>query len=201
MAEDVGAFLAEHKIEDPTIIGHSMGAKAAMTLALRSPELVRDIIAVDNAPVDAALGTDFGKYIRAMKRVEAADVTSQKEADAILAEVEESLAIRMFLLSNLYTPAGQKTKKFRVPLDIIGKTLNGMGDFPYKDPSRVRFPKRALFVRGTKSKYVPDEVLPLVGQFFPLFEIVDVEAGHWVISENPEAFRQAVVQFLSPKED
>lgn len=65
-----------------------------------------------------------------------------------------------------------------------------MGDFPYKDPNEARFEKPALFVRGTRSKYVPDEVLPLVGQFFPRFEVVDIEAGHWVVSENPEAFRQ-----------
>lgn len=65
-----------------------------------------------------------------------------------------------------------------------------MGDFPYKDPNQARFEKPALFVRGTRSKYVPDEALPVVGQFFPRFEVVDIEAGHWVVSENPEAFRQ-----------
>lgn len=71
-----------------------------------------------------------------------------------------------------------------------------MGDFPYKNPARARFEKPALFVRGTRSKYVPDEVLPLVGQFFPRFEVVDVEAGHWVISENPEAFRKGEFFFF-----
>lgn len=73
---------------------------------------------------------------------------------------------------------------------MLGKALANMGDFPYKDPGKARFEKPALFVRGTKSKYVPDEVLPAVGEFFPRFEVVDVEAGHWLISENPEAFRQ-----------
>jgi pimeloyl-ACP methyl ester carboxylesterase len=77
-----------------------------------------------------------------------------------------------------------------VPLDIIGKWLNHLGDFPYKDPSQHRFEKAALFIRGTESKYVPDEVLPAIGQFFPRFELADVKAGHWVISENPEGFRQ-----------
>ncbi|KAI8164148.1 hypothetical protein K4K61_009636 [Colletotrichum sp. SAR11_59] len=71
-----------------------------------------------------------------------------------------------------------------------------MGDFPYKDPSKVRFEKPALFVRGTKSKYVPDDVLPIIGQFFPKFRLADIDAGHWVISEKPEDFRQAVVEFL-----
>lgn len=60
-----------------------------MTLALRSPRLVRDVVAVDNAPVDAVLGSDFAKYVRAMKKIEDADVSSLKEADAIMAEVEE----------------------------------------------------------------------------------------------------------------
>jgi len=75
-------------------------------------------------------------------------------------------------------------------------------------------------VRGTQSKYVPDEALPIIGQFFPRFELADVNAGHWLISEQPEAFRQgksrilvsssmilevltlpkAVVEFLRPKE-
>ncbi|KAJ9142733.1 Alpha/beta-hydrolase [Pleurostoma richardsiae] len=200
MADDVEAFIAEHKIKDPTLIGHSMGAKTAMTVALRSPDLVNNIIAVDNAPVDASLGSDFGKYIQAMKKVEAAGVKSLKEADKILEEVEKDVAVRQFLLGNLYRPEGQTTRKFRVPLNTIAKELNHMGDFPFKDPSVVRFEKPALFIRGTRSKYVPDEVLPLIGQFFPLFELVDIDAGHWVISENPEAFRQAVLRFLGPKE-
>ena len=77
-----------------------------------------------------------------------------------------------------------------MPLKILGMALDNLGDFPYKDPSEVRFEKRALFVRGTHSKYVPDEALPIIGQFFPRFELADIEAGHWVISENPEAFRE-----------
>lgn len=161
-----------------------------MALALNSPSTIKDIISVDNAPVDAILSTDFAKYVRAMKKIEDANVTSQKAADEIMAEVEESLPIRQFLLANLYTPSGEKTKKFRVPIDVLGKALSHMGDFPFKEPGKVRFEKPALFVRGTKSKYVPDEVLPVVGEFFPRFEVVDIDAGHWVISESPEEFRQ-----------
>lgn len=161
-----------------------------MTLALRSPDLVRDIVAVDNAPVDAALRSDFAKYIQAMKRIEAAGVTRQAEADKILAEYEPALPIRQFLLGNLYRPASGSPQKFRVPLSILARALDHMGDFPYKDPIEVQFKKPALFVRGTRSKYVPDEVLPIIGQFFPKFELADVEAGHWVISENPEGFRE-----------
>lgn len=60
-----------------------------MTLALRSPAMVKDIVSVDNAPIDAILSTDFAKYVRGMKKIEDAGVNSQKAADAILAEYEE----------------------------------------------------------------------------------------------------------------
>ncbi|KAK1979701.1 Alpha/Beta hydrolase protein [Colletotrichum cereale] len=201
MADDIAGFIDQHGLEQPTIIGHSMGAKAAMTLALKSPELVQNIVAVDNAPVDAVLESSFSKYIQALKKIEAADVTRQAEADQILQDYESSLPIRQFLLGNLHRPDPSKPKqKFRVPLDIISRSLNHMGDFPYKHPTKVRFEKPALFVRGTKSKYVPDDVLPIIGQFFPKFRLADLDAGHWCISEKPEEFRQAVVEFLKGQE-
>lgn len=77
-----------------------------------------------------------------------------------------------------------------MPLRILAAALDNLGDFPFKNPGEVRFPKRALFVRGTHSKYIPDEALPIIGQFFPRFELADIDAGHWVISEKPEAFRE-----------
>ena len=75
-----------------------------------------------------------------------------------------------------------------------------MGDFPFKDPDEARYDGPTLVIRGTKSHYVADDVLPLIGRFFPRFELRDIESGHWVISEKPEAFRQAVVDFLQGEE-
>lgn len=200
MAEDVAGFIEEHNLKDTTLIGHSMGAKTAMTLALKHPEIITDIVSVDNAPLDAALLSNFGKYIQGMKRIDEAGITRQADADNILKDYEESLPIRQFLLGNLQQ-TDNKTRKFKVPLKILAAALDNLGDFPFKDPSEVRFPKRALFVRGTHSKYVPDEALPIIGQFFPRFELADIDAGHWVISEKPEAFREVVVEFLKPKEE
>jgi pimeloyl-ACP methyl ester carboxylesterase len=79
---------------------------------------------------------------------------------------------------------------WRIPLDVLAQQLDAMGDFPPFDPDRTRFEGPMLMVRGTKSPYVADETLPVLGRFFPRFELRDVEAGHWLISENPEAFRQ-----------
>ncbi|KAI1339025.1 alpha beta hydrolase fold family [Xylariaceae sp. FL0016] len=200
MADDVAGFIADHDLSAPTLIGHSMGAKTAMVLGLDAPHLVAGLVSVDNAPVDAVLSTDFAKYVRGMRRIEDAGVMKQSEADAILKEYEPELPIRQFLLGNLHRPQGSSVQKFRIPLDVLAKNLNHMGDFPFKDPAAARFEKPALFVRGTHSKYVADESLPLIGQFFPRFQLVDIEAGHWLISEKPAEFLQAVIEFLTPKE-
>lgn len=68
---------------------HQRGAKTAMALALRSPDLISDLVSVDNAPVDAVLSNDFGGYIQGMKQIDKANITRQKEADDILSNYEK----------------------------------------------------------------------------------------------------------------
>lgn len=174
-----------------------------MTLALDQPSLISNVISVDNAPTDATLGRSFANYIRGMQHIEQAGATRQSEADKILAAYEPDVAIRQFLLGNLYrvpvapeaddAPSTEQkhqtnTVRFRIPLDILAKNLDNMGDFPFRNPDERRFEKPALFVRGTRSKYVPDEAIPLIGRFFPRFSLADIEAGHWLISEKPAEF-------------
>ncbi|KAJ5676101.1 hypothetical protein N7462_008998 [Penicillium macrosclerotiorum] len=196
MAEDVEEFIEQQKLDKCVLIGHSMGAKAAMAVALRSPERISGLIPVDNAPVNAALKSDFPKYVRGMQRVEEAKVSKQSDANKILEDYEESLPIRQFLLTNLIRSEEDKTLKFRVPLSVIGKSLDNMADFPFSESDGAQYNGPALFVRGTKSPYVSSETIPAIKKFFPNAQIADVEAGHWLISENPEAFRQAVIKFL-----
>lgn len=188
-------FLDKLKIKDSTLIGHSMGAKTAMAVALRKRSPIAGMISVDNAPVDAALKSDFGKYVQGMRRIEDASVTKQSEADAILQDYEEALPIRQFLLTNLYR-APDGTQKWRIPIKYLASALDNMADFPFKDPEEARFNGPTLFVRGTKSHYVADEMLPTIGRFFPRFELADVEAGHWLISEKPEEFRNGEYQYV-----
>ncbi|RAH43619.1 alpha/beta-hydrolase [Aspergillus brunneoviolaceus CBS 621.78] len=196
MAEDVVQFMQQLKLEKAALIGHSMGAKAAMTVALESPRLVSALVPVDNAPRNAPLKSDFGKYVRGMQEVEAAKVTKQSDADKILKEYEESLPIRQFLLTNLVRSEEDQTMKFRVPLAVLGESLVDMADFPYAEPGAKQYEGPTLFVRGTRSRYVTDDAIPAIKAFFPQARIADVEAGHWLISENPEAFRLAVVKFF-----
>ncbi|KAK6379923.1 hypothetical protein LTS17_005997 [Exophiala oligosperma] len=216
MAVDVEHFLSKQSITRPTLIGHSMGAKVAMTMALRRPTEYSALVPVDNAPVDAALKSDFHTYVRAMHEIEAhhPPVTKQSEADKILAKYEPNVAIRQFLLTNLVKkPAGgaehhthhkgehrhaQKTELgFRIPLHTLAKALPAMADFPFKDPDEARYEGPTLVVRGTKSHYVADDTLPLIGRFFPKFELLDCDCGHWVMSEKFEEFRTGVVEWIT----
>lgn len=169
-----------------------MGAKAAMTVALRQRVPIANLISVDNGPVDAALKSDFAKYVKGMRRIEDAQTKKQSEADTILADYESALPIRQFLLTNLYRDT-DGIQKFRIPIKYLASALDNMADFPFKDPEQVRFEKPALFVRGQKSHYVPDEMLPIIGRFFPKFACADVDAGHWLISEKPEEFRKGML--------
>ncbi|KAI1261290.1 alpha beta hydrolase fold family [Xylariaceae sp. FL1019] len=207
MASDVEGFIASQNLSKPTLIGHSMGAKVAMTLALSQPSLITDLVAVDNAPVDTSIPRSFASYVHGLRKIQEASVSRQTEADAIFSEFEKELPVRQFILGNLYREAitlesGEKKTVFksRIPLDIIAKGLDHIGDFPFRDPNTTRFEKPALFIRGSKSGYVPDESIPAIGQFFPRFRLVDVEAGHWVISENPTDFLKSVIEFLTPTE-
>lgn len=168
-----------------------------MTVALHSPALIANLVAVDNAPVDANFKSDFGSYVRGMRKIDEARVKRLGEADALLQPYAKELAVRQFLLTNLVRAPDGSHLRFRVPVNILANSLDNMWDFPYKNPDEVRFEGPTLFVRGTKSHYVPDETLPIIGRFFPRFEVRDVEAGHWVISENPEAFRQGLFPVMS----
>lgn len=68
-----------------------------------------------------------------------------------------------------------------------------MADFPFSQSDSIQYDGPALFVRGTKSQYVSDDVVPAIKKFFPSAQIADVNAGHWLISEKPEEFRQGEI--------
>ncbi|KAG8623092.1 hypothetical protein KVT40_008068 [Elsinoe batatas] len=201
MATDVEAFLTTHSLPSPTLIGHSMGAKVAMTLALRGKYPIANLISIDNAPVDAALKSDFGTYCVGMRAIAAAGVKTLGEADAIMAKYEPEVAVRQFLLTNLVRDKETGRQRWRVPVETLGRSLGHMADFPFKGAGQEeeRWEGPALFVRGTRSRYVADETLPVIGRFFPRFEVRDIEAGHWVVSEQPEEFRRVVVEWLQDK--
>lgn len=211
LAADVEQFCLTRQLEKPILIGHSMGAKTVMAAALRRPSLARLMISVDNAPVDFTHGatgfSKFGKYVRQLIKITNQRhpiLKTMKEADAVLNEVEESLPVRQFLLTNIKRDAkaadGDLVLKAKVPLETLGKNLHNISAFPF-DPNQRQWSGPTLFVRGEKSSYVSDEMLPEIGRFFPAFQTKDIDAGHWLISEKPKEFVDIVCEWIERMED
>lgn len=191
MADDVIALLDRLAIERCDLLGHSMGGKVAISLARRFPERLTSLIVADIAPV--AYTHHHDTIIAAMRRVEAGQPNSRKAADALMAERIETSATRLFLATNLVRGDGDNVLRWRVGLDEIEADYASIaaepaGDSAYRGPT--------LVVRGAHSDYVSDGVLPRLYEVLPEAEIVTLDAGHWLHAEAPEAFQQAIDEFL-----
>ncbi|KAL5336733.1 Alpha/Beta hydrolase protein [Aspergillus crustosus] len=198
MALDMKAFIEEHQLKSPSIIGHSMGAKTALTLALNSPGLVNDIVAVDNCPIHLPLEPDFRTYLEGLGRLRHERVTSHQEADKILKQYEKSPAIRLWLIGNLVKKSDMPYLDVRVPVETLIQAIGPLGDFPHKDNlGKKEFWGRALFLRALQSSYIPKNAVPMINSFFPCATIVNIDSGHWIVQERPEEFRRVVTRFLS----
>ncbi|CAG8555836.1 3083_t:CDS:10 [Ambispora leptoticha] len=195
MAKDVAEFLNEHKLRKTVIIGHSMGGKVAMTMALLQVPHIEKLVVVDCAPTKYRLSLDFATYITAMKKIEETVVAKQSHADKIL---QEDIAIRQFLLTNLKKDSDTGIYKFRIPLDLLNDNLEELGGFPF-DSAHHTFRKPTLFIVGTKSNYVKPKVHSTIRTLFPEAVIVDIEAGHWVHAEKPQEFLTVVSDFAKNK--
>ncbi|KAH9002966.1 alpha/beta-hydrolase [Lactarius hatsudake] len=186
MATDVIHFLQSHSLSNVSLLGHSMGGKVAMTVAL-SPFLpagtIEHLIIADVAPSNAMLSSEFQGYIEAMSKIE--------KSRTILAPYEPDPMTRAFLLTNLDSTA--RPLKFQVPIDIIGASIADLGGFPYK-PGERTWSGNTLFVKGSKSKYINKNNLPIAREFFPSMSLETLDASHW---GTPNEFKQLVVDFVT----
>ncbi|KAL4883759.1 Alpha/Beta hydrolase protein [Aspergillus karnatakaensis] len=202
MALDVKAFIERHKIKRSSVIGHSMGAKTALTLALHSPDSISSVVAVDNCPISLPLEPEFERYLDALARLRDERLASHREADKFLSQYEESPAIRLWLISNLVKAPGSPFLTLRIPVETLKRAIGPLGDFPYKeDLGKKNFLGRTLFLRARESRYITSEALPIIREFFPRSSVVDVDSGHWIVQEREALFREIVTKFLPEAEE
>ena len=188
MAADVLETLEAEGVPQAAVLGHSMGGKVAMKLALHAPGAVRRLVVADIAPV--SYPSHFGAYVAAMLAVPAG--FSRPEADAALMEAIPDKAIRSFLLHNFRSGAGWRVglKEIAAALPLI-EAWGDDGTQPYAGP--------ALFVTGARSDYVQEKDRPAIRRLFPAARFVAIrEAGHWLHAEQPAAFNATVAAFLKP---
>lgn len=190
MAADVIAYLDARDITDAAVLGHSMGGKVAMQLALHYPARVSRLGVVDMAPRAYTRGHD--DIFAAMRSLPLSGKRSRAALDALLQPHISEPGIRLFLLKNLRRTADGYA--WKINLDIIERDYANILEPITGDP----YTKPALFLRGADSAYVRDADGPLILALFPGAELVTVPgAGHWVHAEQPQALANAVEGFLA----
>jgi esterase len=173
------------------VLGHSMGGKAAMILALTRPEAVRRLIVADIAPV--AYGHTQMGLVEAMRRLDLAGVTRRGEADRRLAGAVDDRGVRAFLLQSLVI--GKDGARWALNLEALGAQMPAIMGFP---EVAGRFEGPVLALRGGASDYLGDDRLPAFRALFPDLRVETLEgAGHWLHAEQPDAFADAVARFLA----
>ncbi len=192
MAGEVAAFI-ETLGRPAAVMGHSMGGKAAMVLALSRPELVERLVVVDIAP--AAYGHTFAPYVRAMRAAPLGASAKRSDVERHLAADIADPAVRAFLMQNL--EGGEGGYRWRPNLAVLGAHMDDLLAFP-QQPAGACYQGAALFVAGADSDYVRPEHRPAIHTLFPRAAIEAVPgAGHWVHVDAPAAFLQVVEPFLA----
>jgi esterase len=190
LTEDLKHFIEKHNIQNPIILGHSMGGKTAMNFAVRYPERLDSLIVVDIAPKPYPVHHD--NIIEGLTAIPIDTLQSRDEADKILAAYVAEADVRQFLLKNLSRkPEGGFIWKINLPVIEVNleKISEGMQyNGTYNGPT--------LLVRGSKSHYVNDDDRQTIKSIFPNVRLVTMDTGHWVQAEKPQEFVAIVLAFL-----
>ncbi len=192
MAEDVVQTMDALQIPNADFIGHSMGGKIAMQLALDYPERVNKLVVVDIAPVNYQSGPS--QELEALQKINLVSLTNRQQADTVLQDGGvQNKAIRDFLLTNLKRNSEGRFE-WRMNLSVIAKDFALLKSW---DQTRSEFLGRTLFVKGANSDYLLLEYSDQTLGFFPNAKVKVISgAGHWVHNEKPEQFFKIVQSFL-----
>lgn len=191
MAEDLEAFLDQHSIWQANLIGHSMGGKTAMQFAADNPERIEKLVVADMSPRQNP--PQHSTILEALRNFPFGKIQSRQEADGWLQTPIPDFGIRQFLLKNLVRDR-EKGFRWKFNFEVIDRDYEKILAAISPD-HEVDVP--ALFLRGGKSDYVPDEDFTLIRSYFPEVEFKTIPgAGHWVHAEAPEPFYQAVIEYL-----
>ncbi|MFX0547050.1 alpha/beta fold hydrolase [Roseovarius sp. S1116L3] len=188
---DMAADLAEViEAEDGPVdvLGHSMGGKAAMVLALTQPDLVNRLIVADIAPV--TYEHSQLPYIEAMKSVDLSGVERRSDAAPLLEAVVDNPALVPFFLQSLDVAQ----RRWRLNLDVLSAEMPKIMSFPEVSG---KYDGPALFLSGETSDYVQSEHREVIKPLFPNARFMTLKgAGHWLHAEEPRAFVDVVGGWL-----
>ena len=192
MAEDVARFFVENELENVVLLGHSMGGKTAMQLALQFPDRIAALIVVDIAPVCYDHLHKQLKLIEAMQELHIAVEMSRSEIEKKLALKIPEKRLLSFLMTNLNRQNGQF--QWRIGLEQIAAGMQELLNYP---ELKSVFKGPVQFIGGENSAYLKFEYHALIRKYFPESRITMLDnCGHWLHVEQPAAFQKTVNEFL-----
>jgi esterase len=192
LAEDLREFMEQRNIPSASLLGHSMGGKAAMSFALLHSECVDRLVVVDMAP--RAYELRHENIFNALLALDLQLYETRAEIEKALEPRLPDLSVRRFLLKGLSkTSDGKFEWKFNL------RALRG--NYPALTAALTvegTFGNPTLFIRGGESDYIRDADVPEIMRLFPKAKIATITgASHWVHAEKPEEFLSVVREFLT----
>jgi pimeloyl-ACP methyl ester carboxylesterase len=192
MAEDLYNYVEHHQLENIILLGHSMGGKTAMLFATEYPELVDKLLVADISP--RFYEPHHNEILKALNSVDFSIHKSRKLVDEELMRYIPEVGTRQFLLKSVYWRE-KGLLDFRFNLASLTKNNSEVGKAL---PSFTIFEGETLFLAGGNSVYITRQEEPLIKAHFPNSTIVTIpNAGHWLHAENPKAFYEEVMKFLT----
>lgn len=183
LTDDIVEFCRQQQLSSASFIGHSMGGKVAMMLALKHPELIEKLIIIDIAPVYYEGGHE--SILFAMAEAPLHNTTDRRVIDTFLEKRIPEFDVRQFVLKNLSrNENGQLSWKCNI--EALIKSYRNLMIFPM---SSDVFHKPVYFIKGEASDYINATNWKDCLRFFPKAELLTIaQAGHWVHADNPQGF-------------
>lgn len=193
MAEDVLQFLDDNAIAKCIMIGHSMGGKAAIQLALDHPTRIEKLVVADIVPRLYAPRHD--DVFEAIDIINNTKIINRNNADKMIEHILPNPAVRLFLLTNLMRDS-QGQLIWRINMKAIRDNYAAISAAPQTDINAT-FNAPTLFIGGTQSPYITADDEPIIKRFFPQAKIKMLDAGHWIHIDQPHAFLDLVDSFIN----
>ncbi|SEH98836.1 Pimeloyl-ACP methyl ester carboxylesterase [Paenimyroides aquimaris] len=191
MANDVVAYCKANNLNKIDIIGHSMGGKVAMNLAVHYPELINKLIVADMSPKYYA--PHHQDVMAALNAVDFSGNPSRNDVQYVIEQHVKEPGVVQFLMKNVYRVTPQQLG-FRFNLDVFNSNDQAIGEALKEDDV---FNGPTLFLKGSNSNYIQEEDAFLIKKHFPNAVIETISnSGHWVHADNPGEFFEKSMAFL-----
>jgi len=192
MANDINLFIQNESVGRPVVIGHSMGGKVAMQLAVNQPNLIKSLVVVDIAPKKYPV--HHKQLLDGLFSIDLKNVSSRQDLELHISRFENNSAVRQLLMKNVGRDQNNNFK-WKLNLNSINNNLEKLSDaLDYTNP----YYAKTLFIMGENSDYINNEDEEMIRQAFPNAKISSIQdAGHWVQADQPEQFIKVVEDFLS----